>query len=206
MTALLIATGNAGKRREYDALLGDLGLRLGSLADYPAAPAVAESGETYLANARLKAVSLAAFARLPALADDSGLEVDALGGAPGVHSARYAALAMGRSGSADDQTNCRFLLGRLRGRPQPPYTARFRCVIVVAHPDGRELVADGACEGRIVETPRGDGGFGYDPIFFYPPLARTFAELSAAEKDRISHRALAVAALRPTLLDWLAAD
>ena len=203
---LVVATGNAGKLREYRALLGDLDLELHSLADVAGAPAVAEHAATYLANARAKARALAAHCRLPALADDSGLEVDALAGAPGVHSARFAADAMHRSAPTDDRTNVAFLLGRLRGLADHRRTARFRCVIVVAHPDGRELVAEGTCEGAITDAPRGDGGFGYDPVFFYPPLARTFAELTPAEKDRISHRAQAVERLRPALLDFLKAS
>jgi XTP/dITP diphosphohydrolase len=203
MPTLLIATTNTGKLREYRALLGDCGVTLQALDDVAPAPAVAEDGDTYLANARVKAAALAAHSGLPALADDSGLEVDALQGLPGVRSARFAAAAMGRAGASDDATNRAFLLGRLRGLPGAPFTARFRCVIVVAHPDGRELVAEGTCCGTIVDTPRGSGGFGYDSIFFYPPLGCTFAELPAAEKDRVSHRALALAALRPRLAAFL---
>jgi XTP/dITP diphosphohydrolase len=186
---LVIATGNAGKLREYRALLADLDLELRSLDQVADAPAVEEHGDTYLANARVKAHALAAHCQLPALADDSGLEVDALGGLPGVHSARFAADAGLPSG---DQANLSLLLERMRAVPDQRRTARFRCVIVVAWPDGRELVAEGTCEGLIIRVPRGSGGFGYDPVFLYPPAQRTFAELPADEKDRVSHRARAV--------------
>jgi XTP/dITP diphosphohydrolase len=200
---LVVATNNAGKLREYRALLGDLDLELRALADIPGAPEVAEDGDTYLANARRKAHALAAHTQLPALGDDSGLEVDALGGGPGVRSARFAADAMGRPGPSDDRTNVALLLGRLRRTPDGHRSARFRCVIVVARPDGSELVADGTCDGFITHTARGHDGFGYDPVFLFPALERTFAEISAAEKDAVSHRAHAIAALRPRLLEFL---
>lgn len=193
---LLIATHNAGKRREYRALLGDLDIELRSLADIVGAPMVDEVGDTYLANARAKAQALAAHTGVAALADDSGLEVDALDGAPGVRSARFAADAILGAVPGDDRANLALLLERLRRVPDERRSARFRCTIVVAHPDGRELVADGTCEGVIAAAPRGSAGFGYDPVFVYPPLGRTFAELTAAEKDRVSHRAKAVEQLR----------
>lgn len=202
---LVVATGNAAKLREYRALLGDLGLELRPLADVADAPAVDERADSYLANARAKARALAAHCRVPALADDSGLEVDALAGAPGIRSARFAADAMHRHVPTDDRTNVAFLLGRMRQAPNDRRTARFRCVIVVARPDGRELIAEGTCEGVITHAPRGHWGFGYDPVFHYPPLERTFAELAPEEKDRVSHRARAAAELRPALLDFLAA-
>lgn len=200
---LLLATGNAGKVREYRTLLGGLDVELHSLADVPDAPALEEKGSTYLDNARTKARTLSAHAGLPALADDSGLEVEALGGGPGVRSARFAADAMGRSGPSDDRANVAFLLGRMRKTPDGRRGARFRCVIVVARPDGAELIADAACEGCITQEPRGAAGFGYDPVFLYPPLDRTFAELSATEKDCVSHRAQAVAQLRDRLVEFL---
>lgn len=199
---LVVATANPGKLAELRALLGDLGLALRSLADYPGAPPMPEDGATYLDNARAKARALAAHARLPALADDSGLEVDALGGAPGVRSARFAADA-GKASSGDiDRDNIALLLDRLRGVPDERRTARFRCVIVVDQ-GGRELVAEGTCEGVILRAPRGEGGFGYDPVFCHPPLGRTFAELGAAEKDRVSHRGRAIEALRRRLPEFL---
>ena len=195
---LVAATGNAGKLRELQALLADPAIALRSLADYPELPPVVEDGDTFLANARRKAHAVARHTGLPALADDSGLAVDALGGLPGVRSARFAADAGAGRG---DAANVALLLERLRGVPAERRSARFHCAVVVARPDGRELVAEGTCEGRIAEAPRGSGGFGYDPVFLFGE--RTFAELSAAEKDRVSHRARAIAALRPRLKAFL---
>ncbi len=197
---LVAATSNAGKLRELRALLNGLDLDLRSLADFAGAPAVEESGDSFLANARLKAHAIAAHTELPALADDSGLEVDALGGAPGVRSARFASDA---GAGVGDAANVALLLTRLRAVPQARRTARFRCAVVIARPDGAELVADGTCAGLLAASPRGSGGFGYDPVFLYPPLGRTFAELASAEKDRVSHRAAAIAALRPQLVEFL---
>lgn len=195
---LVAATGNAGKLRELRTLLADPALDLRSLADYPDVPAVVEDGESFLANARRKAHAVARHVGLPALADDSGLEVDALGGLPGVRSARFAADA---GGAAGDAANVALLLERLRSVPAERRSARFRCAIVVARPDGGELCAEGACEGRIAEAPRGGGGFGYDPVFLWGE--RTFAELDREEKDRVSHRAQAIAALRERLAAFL---
>ena len=192
---LVVATANPGKLREYESLLDGLGLELRAAAALAGAPRVDETADTYLDNARAKAHALARYSGCAALGDDSGLEVDALGGAPGVRSARFAADA-GRAAAGDDAANRALLLERLRDTPDPERGARFRCVIVVAHPDGRELVAEGTCAGVITRAPRGAGGFGYDPLFFYPPLSRTFAELTTAEKDRVSHRAAAVQSLR----------
>jgi XTP/dITP diphosphohydrolase len=189
---LVIATHTAGKLREYGALLDGLGIELRA-AD---APQVEEAAETYLDNARAKARAVAAHTGCPAVGDDSGLEVDALGGAPGVRSARFAT-------GGGDAANTALLLERLRSTPTAARTARFRCAIVVVRADGAELIANGTCEGRITEAPRGTRGFGYDPVFFYPPLGRTFAELGPEEKDTISHRARAVAALRPRLREFL---
>ncbi|MFN8640662.1 MAG: RdgB/HAM1 family non-canonical purine NTP pyrophosphatase [Candidatus Binatia bacterium] len=197
---LVAATGNAGKLRELRALLADPALELRSLADFPQLPPLVEDGDSFLANARRKAHAVAGHAGLPAIADDSGLEVDALGGLPGVRSARFAADAGAGSG---DAANVALLLQRLRGLPAAGRTARFRCVIAVARPDGRELLSDGACEGVIADAPVGSGGFGYDPVFLFG--ARTFAQLAAEEKDRVSHRGRAVAALRPRLAAFLAA-
>ena len=194
---VVIATTNAGKVREFAALLGDLPVALDSLAAYPGAPEVDEDGATYLENAIKKARAAATWTGHAALADDSGLEVDALGGAPGVQSARYAGPAQ------DAAANTARLLAALAGLPPERRTARFRCVIVVARPDGALLVGEGACEGRIVEAARGAGGFGYDPVFLDVELDRTFAELPAAVKHRRSHRARACAALRGDLAAFL---
>jgi XTP/dITP diphosphohydrolase len=193
---LVLATANVGKVRELQALLADRELQIRTLADFPGAPSAAETATSYLGNARAKALAVASFCGLPALADDSGLEVDALGGAPGVRSARFAADALGETG---DAANVALLLRRLEGIPDGRRTARFRCVVVVARPDGAELSAEGVCEGRIAREPSGDAGFGYDPVFVYPPLGRTFAELTSAEKDCVSHRARAIAQLKISL-------
>ena len=199
MTAVLVlATTSAGKLREFRSLMAGLPLDLRALSEFPGEPpAVAEDGLTYAANATKKAVAIAAWTRRAAMADDSGLEVDALGGAPGVHSARYAGERQ------DGGANIAKLLAALRGVPDEDRTARFRCVIVVARPDGATLTAEGTCEGRILDISRGGGGFGYDPVFLYPPLGRTFAEIPAGIKDQLSHRAHACAALRPQLMAFL---
>ena len=209
---LVIASHNPGKRGEFEQLLGRIGVALLDLTAFPLAPTVAEEGNTYLANARLKALTIARFTQLPALADDSGLEVDALSGAPGVRSARFSAEKERRAsnvssevlerGKIDDE-NTMLLLERLQGVPDPQRTARFRCVIVVAHPDGRELIGDGTCEGVITRAPLGGGGFGYDPVFYYPPAESTFAEMRRVDKDSVSHRAQACGSIRSRLLPFL---
>lgn len=194
---LVVATRNPGKRREFTALLGPAGVDLLDLSAFPGAPSVAEDADTYLENARAKAVAIARHAGLPALSDDSGLEVDALGGAPGVRSARFAGK------DATDAENVALLLERLRDVPGAERTARFRCVIVVALPGGGELAAEGVCEGTITTEPRGTGGFGYDPVFYHKPSGATFAELAPEAKQRVSHRAAACRALAPRLLAFL---
>jgi XTP/dITP diphosphohydrolase len=190
---LLIATHNRGKLREYEALLTGVPFQLVTPADLGLDLQVVESGDTYAENARLKAIAYARASGLLALADDSGLEVDALDGAPGVRSARYAL--------GDDANRVTALLRALdqAGAPTDRRTARFRCVIVVAAPDGQTWETEGVCEGRIIAAPRGDGGFGYDPVFFIPDQNCTMAELLAEEKNRISHRARAAQAIRPVL-------
>ena len=195
--ALVIATRNPGKLREYTALLGDLPVVLRDLDAFPGAPEVAENQDTYLGNARQKALTLARFTRLPTLADDSGLEVDALGGQPGVRSARYAGPA------ATDRDNIALLLERLSGVPSARRRARFRCVIVVAQPAGELLSSEGICEGWITTEAHGRGGFGYDPVFYFPAAGRTFAEIAPDEKNRVSHRAHACERLAPRLLAFL---
>lgn len=185
---LVLATENAGKVRELAALVAGWGgeVLVQSLADHRGVVLPPETGETYEANAATKAAVVAAATGVPALADDSGLEVDALGGAPGVRSARW-----GR----DDADRIARLLSELAARPDAPRRARFRCVVVLAWPDGRMASGVGVVEGRIAETPRGTGGFGYDPIFVADELGATFAEAPASEKARVSHRARAMAAL-----------
>src|SRR5262249_26958745 len=152
-----------------------------------------ETGATLLENATLKAEAALRFTGLPAIADDTGLEVDALGGAPGVHAARFA------GPDATYADNVRLLLERMRGVPAERRAARFRTVCVACFPDGRTLVGEGAVEGRIAVAPRGAAGFGYDPVFELPGPGKTFAELSASEKNRVSHRARAARALAAQL-------
>ena len=196
--ALVLATRNAGKCRELGGLLAGVPIDLRDLRDFRSAPEVAEDGDTYLANARTKAHAAARHTRLAALADDSGLEVDALAGEPGVRSARFAGV------HASDDQNVALLLDRLRGVPAEERTARFRCVIVVARPDGRELVGEGSCTGVITAERRGEQGFGYDPVFLDPASGYTFAEMSEEEKARLSHRTRACAALLSRLVPFLA--
>ena len=188
---LLIATGNAGKLREMSALLGQLDAQLVSMADVGARQEI-EEGSDYAENARRKAAMIARITGNWTVADDSGLEVDALGGAPGPHSARIA------GAGASDADRRRTLLGLLQPHPRP-WAARFRCTMALASPDGAVDLAVGVCEGEIVPTEAGTGGFGYDPIFLVAGRDQTMAELPEADKNRISHRARAVQALLPTL-------
>ena len=189
MTRFVVATFNRHKAAELNALLALPGVTLVPLADWPGATAPEEHGRTLLENARIKARAAVARTGLPAIADDTGLEVDALGGRPGVHAARYA------GPDATYAENVARLLRELAGFPAAKRTARFRTVCVAAWPDGRELDAEGALEGVIVEPPRGANGFGYDPVFVPAGETRTYAELTDAEKNAISHRARAVKAL-----------
>ncbi|MBH0203155.1 MAG: XTP/dITP diphosphatase [Nitrospira sp.] len=193
MTDILLATRNSDKVRELSALLGDLGIRIRTLADFPAAPEVEEDGATCEANALKKAREIAAATGLPSVADDTGLEVDALGGRPGVFAARYA----GEGATYED--NCRKLLKELDGVPQARRTARFVTVAALAMPGGETRVATGALAGVIADACAGSQGFGYDPVFFVPELGRTLAELTAEEKNRISHRAKAFRAMADML-------
>ena len=193
---LVLATGNRGKIREMSAILGEAGwtaLTASDLALDP--PTVLETGRSYLENDTAKAVAYAAAARLPALADDSGLEVDALGGAPGVDSAFY-----GGPGIADDHARNARLLRALEGVRPGRRTARFRSVVVLATPGGATLTREGVLEGRIAAAPRGDNGFGYDPVFELPD-GRTLAAIGE-EKQALSHRARALRAM----IEALAAD
>ncbi|MCR4399422.1 MAG: XTP/dITP diphosphatase [Syntrophomonadaceae bacterium] len=185
---LVLATRNRKKRAELEAILAPLGLRVHTLDEFPEVPEVVEDGATFEANARKKARAVAEATGLVALADDSGLEVDALGGLPGVHSARFA------GEPADDARNNQLLLERLRDVPPERRGARFRCVIAVAVPGGETFVAEGSCEGRIGCEPAGEGGFGYDPLFIVDGYGQTFAQLPPEVKHRISHRGRALAA------------
>ncbi len=188
-----MATLNRAKARELAGLLADLPFEVRALAEVPGATLPEETGATYRDNALLKARAAAAATGALALADDSGLEVDALGGAPGVRSARLGGPGL------DDAGRCAHLLEALQGVPPEARTARFRCAVALVDPAGAERVVEGVVEGVILPAPRGSGGFGYDPLFLYPPLGRTFAELTAAEKARVSHRGRALAAARRLL-------
>ena len=182
---LVLATRNRHKVEELVALLGDLGITIRTLDQFPDAPDVVEDGDTCEANAVKKARAIAEFTGLPAVADDTGLEVDALGGRPGVYAARYA----GEDASYED--NCRKLLRELMGVPRERRTARFLTVAAVALPSGGIRVAHGMLDGVIAEVASGTLGFGYDPVFLVPELGKTLAELSADQKNTISHRAKA---------------
>jgi XTP/dITP diphosphohydrolase len=187
---LVVATANPGKLREFRSLLAGLPFELLSLAELGIA-SPEETGATFLANAMLKARHAAAAGGCAAVADDSGIEVDALGGAPGIHSARYA------GAGANDAANNAKLIGALQDVPQELRRARYRCALVfVAGADAPPLVAEAAWEGFILDSPRGAGGFGYDPYFWLPELEKTAAELAPEEKNRLSHRARAMRALR----------
>ncbi len=198
-TVLVLATRNEGKVRELKALLSDLPLEIKSLKDYPEAPEVLETGQTFFENAFQKAREIANALGELALADDSGLEVDALGGRPGVFSARYA------GPKATDEENYRKLLEELREVPPEKRTARFRCVIVVYHPSGHWLKTEGTWEGLIATEPRGEHGFGYDPVFLIPELGKTAAEVPPEVKNQMSHRAKALAQLKEKLPAFLEA-
>jgi len=194
---LLIATQNPGKIREFQDLLAPLDTHICFPSDIDLHIEVPEDGDTYADNASQKALAYARASGLLTLADDSGLEVDALGGAPGIHSARYT--------SGHDVDRVETLLAHLRDVPLAQRTARFRCVVVIASPDGEIMhSAQGVCEGRITREPVGQGGFGYDPVFFLPEYNCTMAQLSQEKKNRISHRARAIKAALPTLRDLLA--
>lgn len=195
---LVIATKNPGKLVEIDAFLKNFPVNLKSLSDFGPIPPVDEDGATFDDNAYKKSAFTARVLGLPALADDSGLVVPALGGEPGVHSARYG------GENLTDAQRCDLLLQNLKGRADRK--ACFYCVISIATPTGAALTYEARCEGLIAESASGTKGFGYDPIFFYPPLKKTFAEMSLEEKSRVSHRGAALKELRDEfdkVLLWL---
>jgi XTP/dITP diphosphohydrolase len=193
MVRLLLATHNKGKKAEYAELLQGLDVELVTLADLGITATISEDGKTFAENARLKASGYARATGLLTLADDSGLEVSALQGAPGVYTARYGGEGLG------DEGRYRLLLHELQGVPDERRTARFRCVIALAWPSGRIELTEGTCEGRIAHEPRGEHGFGYDPVFYLEEYGCTMAELPAEVKNRISHRARAAVAAREVL-------
>jgi XTP/dITP diphosphohydrolase len=193
MQKLLIATGNRGKVKEIQALLEGLDVELVTPKDIGLELEVHEDGQTYAENAGKKALAYSKASGLLSLADDSGLEVDALGGAPGLYSARYSPLP-----GATDADRRAYMLKNLAGKPRP-WTAHFHATVAIGLPDGQVLFADGNCYGEIIPDERGNNGFGYDPIFFIPETKQTMAELSMDEKNRLSHRALAVKNALPIL-------
>ena len=177
---IVLATRNEGKVKEFRSILADHDIDLRSLNDFGPIPEVEEDGETFDDNAYKKASFTAKILGIPAISDDSGLVVEALDGAPGVHSARYA------GEKATDQDNIDKLLKKMTGVTNRK--AAFECVMSVAVPSGPALTYEASCEGEITTEPAGDSGFGYDPVFYYPPLGKTFAELSSEEKNKVSHR------------------
>jgi XTP/dITP diphosphohydrolase len=199
MNKILIASRNAGKIEEYRQLLSDLPLAIVSLIDHNFSDLseVEETGQTFRENALIKARAAAAAAGVMALADDSGLEVDYLQGAPGVYSSRFA------GPGKDDRANNNKLLEALEGVPLHQRGGRFRCVIALVTLQGREFLSEGICEGRIAFQPKGTKGFGYDPLFLIPSLGKTFAELGSDVKNRISHRAQAIRGMRDVLAHLL---
>ena len=191
---VVVATRNRGKLREIVPLLAGLKLELCTIDELAPDAELREDGVTFVENALAKARQAVRATGLPAIADDSGLEVDALDGAPGVYSARYA------GPGADDDSNNAKLLEALEAVPPARRTGRFRCVAVFVDPArGLEIVREGACEGVVLEAKRGEDGFGYDPLFFVPTVGRTMAELPLEEKNRLSHRAAAFRALADAL-------
>ena len=198
MGPLILATRNQGKIDEFQELFAGCGVEIKSVKDFGPIPPVVEDGETFEENAYKKAFHTARMLGFPALADDSGLSVEALGGAPGVKSARYA----GEEATKED--NNRKLLETMQGIPNRK--AAFECVLAIAVPRGPALIYEARCEGEITAELQGEEGFGYDPLFYYPPLKKTFAQMSRAEKNRVSHRGKAMAELRGEIdkvLVWL---
>ena len=193
---ILLATRNKAKVKEYSKLLHGIPYEIVSLEGVGISQDVDESGKTFEENASIKAKTYAQMSGLVAIADDSGLEVDALGGEPGVRSARYA------GEGATDKERIVYLLKKLEGIPSEQRTARFRCVIAVATPAGEVKLCEGRCEGVITFAPKGGNGFGYDPVFCLPEREMTMAELSMEEKNKISHRGKAAAKARRLLQKW----
>ncbi len=194
MEQVLIATNNAHKAAEFAKLFAKFGIEVKTLADFPALE-IEENGTTFEENARLKAQTAMEAFHLPVLADDSGLMVDALGGAPGVHSARYA-------GDHDDAANNAKLLAELQGVPTEQRTAHFHTTIVGIKPTGQEIIAHGQVDGHILTAPTGENGFGYDPLFYVDELGVPMATLTMEQKNAISHRGRALAALADDFKDW----
>jgi XTP/dITP diphosphohydrolase len=191
---LLLATTNKGKAREYKALLRGVPYEITTMFEQGLLIDIEESGISFEENAWLKATTLATASGLLSLADDSGLEVDALGGEPGVNSARFA------GAGASDEDRYRLLLEKLKDVPEEKRSAHFRCAIAIASPDGKVEICSGECPGIITREPRGENGFGYDPVFYIPDLNKTMAELTSREKNRVSHRARAAKKAKEVLV------
>ena len=185
MTELVLASGNKGKLAEFQRLLEGLDVQIHSMKEYPEIGEIVEDGSTFAENALIKARAVCKATGKPAMADDSGLAVDALNGAPGIYSARFA------GEQRSDADNNAKVLQLLEGVEDGKRTARFFCVIAIVLPDGREYTAEGTCEGTILHALQGEGGFGYDPLFYVAELDKTFAQLTMEEKNAISHRGMA---------------
>ncbi len=188
LSILVVATRNKNKLREFREILKDQDIEIRSLDDFGPTPEAVEDGDSFDENAYKKAIHTAKVLGLPAIADDSGLVVDALNGAPGVYSARYA------GENATDDKNCEKLLEAMQGVENR--RAHFQCVLSIAVPSGPALTYEGRCDGIIIDEKRGDNGFGYDPLFYFEEMGKTFAELSLAEKNAISHRGKALAEVK----------
>lgn len=195
MKKMILATKNAGKLKEFQAFLAPHNIEVVSLADFENVPEIIEDGTTFEENAAIKAKVISEHFKLPVVAEDSGLMIDALNGEPGVYSARYA-------GDHDDAANIVKVLDKLNGVEEAKRTAAFHTVIVAMQPNGEQLVAKGQVDGMILESERGEDGFGYDPIFFYPPFEKSFAELTMDEKNKISHRGRALQDFMTKLPTW----
>jgi len=195
---IIIATHNPGKLREMQALLASFGVKILSLKDFPALPNVLEDGATFAQNAAKKAKTVARTTGRPAIADDSGLVVKALGGRPGVFTSRFA------GEETSDRNKCQSLLEEMAGVPEEQREAAFVCAIAVALPEGEVKMVEGECQGRITFSPRGENGFGFDPIFFVPELGKTMAELEPEVKNQVSHRGRALQKLKLILPRFLA--
>ncbi len=195
---IIIATHNPGKLREMQALLAPLGFKILSLKDFPDAPNVLEDGATFAENAAKKAKAVARMTARPAIADDSGLVVKALGGRPGVFTSRFA------GERTSDRDKCKRLLEEMAGIPEEEREAAFVCAIAAAHPRGEAEIVEGECRGRITSSPRGENGFGFDPVFFIPELGKTLAEIEPEVKNQVSHRGRALRKLIQILPQFLA--
>ncbi|WP_018659821.1 XTP/dITP diphosphatase [Allofustis seminis] len=194
---IVIATHNKGKAREFHDLFKALGYKIKTLKDFPMLPAIEETGTTFEENALLKAQTVAHALNIPVLADDSGLAVEYLNGAPGVYSARYAGI------DGNDRKNNQKLLEALKGVPSEERGAKFLCTLALVKQNEAPIIVTGEVEGVILTEPQGENGFGYDPLFYIPALGKSFAEISIEEKNKLSHRANAIKKLRQQLPNWL---